>query len=245
MDNKQKTCFVLMPFADDLKEIYTDVYVPACNDLNLHCWRVDEIARPGSISRDIVEGILDADIIIADLTRQNPNVFYELGIAHSTSNKTIMTSQALSDVPFDIRNYRVILYEHSLRGCKALRSTLVQAITELLTALDRTSNPFQDVVSARGSVRVHGKVPLTKICDMSSFPARLRNWFIDHSIVYVSDITTDTLNALAETPGIGRQSLSVICTVLMQKDLFEDIEWLHTFVLKHGIDVTGSRRYYS
>lgn len=74
----QKKCFVLMPFKERLKEIYTEVYKPVCSENGIECWRVDEIARPGSITRDIVEGILDADIIIADLTTRNPNVFYGL-----------------------------------------------------------------------------------------------------------------------------------------------------------------------
>src|SRR5688500_223780 len=99
-----KRCFVLMPFADKLREVYDNVYRAVCSELNIECWRVDEVSRPGSITRDIVEGILDADIIIADLTTRNANVFYELGIAHVVGNKTIMTAQSVDDVPFDIGN---------------------------------------------------------------------------------------------------------------------------------------------
>lgn len=87
----KKSCFVLMPFTQSLYEIYAQIYQPVCKRNNLYCWRVDELFRPGSISRDIMEGILDADVIIADLTGRNPNVFYELGIAHATGNKTIMS----------------------------------------------------------------------------------------------------------------------------------------------------------
>ena len=83
----RKNCFVLMPFEPKYREVYDEVYKPVCSANDLDCWRVDEISRPGSITRDIVEGIIDAEVVIADLTSQNPNVFYELGIAHSVGNK--------------------------------------------------------------------------------------------------------------------------------------------------------------
>lgn len=97
-------CFTLMPFDEKYREIYDNVYKPVCAENGLSCWRVDEVSRPGSITRDIVEGIFDADIVIADLTTRNANVFYELGIAHCSGNKTIMTAQSMADVPFDIGN---------------------------------------------------------------------------------------------------------------------------------------------
>jgi hypothetical protein len=146
---RKNKCFVLMPFDKKFKEVYLEVYQPVCQANNIVCWRVDEINRPGSITRDIIEGILDADIVIADLTTKNANVFYELGIAHTVGNKTIMTSQSIGDVPFDIGNFRVILYEQTIAGSKELYKKLDLAIKELLKALDRTNNPFQDVVSSR------------------------------------------------------------------------------------------------
>lgn len=141
-----------MPFAQRYAEVYAEVYKPACANNDLDCWRVDEIARPGSITRDIVEGIVDAEVIIADLTGQNPNVFYELEISHAVGNKTIMTTQSLADVPFDVRSYRVLVYEQTLTGCRKLGKDLDQALKELLVAMDRTSNPVQEVVSARSSI---------------------------------------------------------------------------------------------
>ncbi len=138
----KKNCFVIMPFADEYKEVYEEVYKPVCEANEIECWRVDEISRPGSITRDIIEGIIDADIIIADLTSKNPNVFYELGIAHSVGNKTIMTAQSTDDIPFDIGNYRVIVYEQSISGSKKFYAQLQNAIQDLLKALDQTNNPM-------------------------------------------------------------------------------------------------------
>ena len=79
-----------------------------------------------------MDGIIDADIIIADLTSKNPNVFYELGIAHSIGNKTVMTCQKEEKLPFDIANYRVIFYEQSIQGVKELAISLDKSIKELI-----------------------------------------------------------------------------------------------------------------
>src|ERR1044072_4763865 len=180
----EKKCFVLMPFQDKLKEIYSEVYVPVCTSNNIHCWRVDEIARPGSITRDIIEGILDADIIIADLTTRNANVFYELGIAHATSNKTIMTAQTTNDVPFDIASYRLIFYNHTLNGCKELSRKLDLAIKELIAALDRTNNPFQEVLATRGGSRIKQKPPLIKLVNYPNLTKPLRDYLQERGIMY-------------------------------------------------------------
>lgn len=244
MNRLDKKCFVLMPFSEELREIYTEVYKPTCEENKIHCWRVDEISSPGSITRDIVEGILDADIIIADLTNQNPNVFYELGIAHASGNKTIMTSKSLDYVPFDIANYRIILYEHTLNGCRQLKKDLDRAIKELLEALDRTNNPFQEVVSTRGYRFSKGKTPLAKLIDFSDLPNKILNYFTKNKIRYKEDLRNEHLEELMATPGIGRTMMSRLCTVLMQRDIFDDVDFLHDFVVKHRLDATGTRGYF-
>lgn len=244
MDKPKKQCFILMPFQDDLKEIYTEVYTPVCAEHDLYCWRVDEISRPGSISRDIIEGILSADIIIADLTRKNPNVFYELGIAHSIGNKTIMTAQGLGHVPFDIRDYRVIIYEHSLKGCRQLREDLSKAMDELLVALDRTNNPFQDVLATRSSIGRSLRDPLAKNTDFSEVAPRIRQWLLEHSIRYYDQLSVEILEEIYATPGIGKKVMSGFCSSLMRSGLFPDVEGFNDFIIKYGLDTSGTRRFW-
>lgn len=220
MPETRKKCFVLMPFADQYREVYQEVYKPVCERSGMDCWRVDELARPGSITRDIVEGILDADVVIADLTSRNPNVFYELGIAHSVGNKTIMTTQGIADVPFDIANYRVLIYEQTIRGSKKLAGELERAIHELLAALDRTNNPLQEVLSQRSPIGVKKKAPLAKFVDLADLPGRMRQWLVDHNVVYAEDVAVSTcgrsprLAGSARSPwaSSSRRSLNMICT---------------------------------
>jgi len=235
-----KKCFVLMPFKEKLKEIYTEVYKPVCSENGIECWRVDEIARPGSITRDIVEGILDADIIIADLTTRNPNVFYELGIAHSTSNKTIMTAQSKEDVPFDIAAYRVIFYEHTLKGCRKLNKSLDLAIKELLVALNRTSNPFQEVVASRGGFRVKGKTPIVNEIPYNALSNALRTLFNKANIIYVEEIKQFDLEELLSVEGFGKQSMAQLCAIVSKYELYDTIEEFHNFVIENKINIHGN-----
>ncbi|WNV03665.1 hypothetical protein RP726_14595 [Candidatus Methylospira mobilis] len=239
-----KKCFVLMPFDEKYREVYAEVYKPACADNGLECWRVDEIARPGSITRDIVEGILDADILIADLTSRNPNVFYELGIAHTVGNKTIMTAQRISDVPFDIANFRVLFYEQSISGSRKLFTELDKAIKELLVALDRTNNPFQEVVSLRSPLGHRRRTPLVKYVDINSLPKHMREWLTANSIMYAEDVAKIDLESMANTPGLGKTSLGKFLAQVLEHDLYPDGEKLQQVIVKHGLRVKADSRGY-
>lgn len=144
---RDKTCFVLMPFKSTLKDVHEHVYKYVCNENGLKCWRIDEIYTPGLITKEIVSGILNADIVIADLTDLNPNVFYELGIAHTTNDKTILVTQSLEKLPFDIGQYGVIRYENTYSGFIEFRIILDKAIKELLTKQEISAHPVRDLVA--------------------------------------------------------------------------------------------------
>lgn len=238
----RKRCFVLMPFAPKFREVYSEVYKPVCAANDLDCWRVDEIARPGSITRDIVEGIIDAEVVIADLTSQNPNVFYELGIAHSVGNKTIMTAQSLDDVPFDIRSYRVVLYKQTIAGSRQLAADLDRAIKELLTAFERTSNPVQEAVSSRSPIGSRKRTPLVKYVDVSGLPKPMRDWLAANNIVYAEDVAAIDLVQLAETPGLGQESLGQFLRQVLKHDLYPDAAAINNVMLQYRISTKPNYR---
>jgi len=233
-----------MPFAEQYREVYQEVYKPVCDKSGMDCWRVDELARPGSITRDIVEGILDADVVIADLTSKNPNVFYELGLADSVGNKTIMTAQSLSDVPFDIANYRILIYEQSIAGSKKLGAELERAIHELLAALDRTNNPLQEVLSQRSPIGVKKKSALAKFVDLSGLTSRMRQWLVEHNITYAEDLARIDLRALAEEPGLGKAALGPLFAAILEHDLHPDVEALQEVIFRYGIRTRPDRNGY-
>lgn len=105
------TCFVMMPFGAWLDVYYKDLFVPAIRDAGLEPLRADELFSTGTVIEQIWEQINKAKILLADLTGKNPNVFYELGLAHADSKPVIFTTASLDDVPFDLRHLRVIVYD--------------------------------------------------------------------------------------------------------------------------------------
>ena len=100
---KNRTCFVIMPIGDqtfadetisatDLKSRYTDLIREAIlkAEPTLEVTRADEVAIPGTITEDILTRIMHSDVVVADVTYPNPNVFYELGLRHASRAGTII-----------------------------------------------------------------------------------------------------------------------------------------------------------
>jgi hypothetical protein len=104
-------CFVLLPLKEPFKTIYSAAVEPVAAELGISCGHAEGIFGPGRIMRDIVSSITFAEVVVAELTGRNPNVFYELGIAHQQGKQVVLLSQTMEDVPFDIRDMRVVLYE--------------------------------------------------------------------------------------------------------------------------------------
>ena len=125
-------CFTLMPFEAELKAVYDDHIRPVVESKGLSCVRADEIVSTGVITRDIWEKINRARFLIADLTGKNPNVFYELGIAHTLGKEVILITQIMEDVPFDLKPLRCIVYEYTPRGMKEMENKLQGTIDEIM-----------------------------------------------------------------------------------------------------------------
>ena len=130
-------CFVLMPFASQFRDVYEAIReIVEGADLNFTCSRADEIFGGGHIIEDILRCIGRAEVIIADVTTRNPNVFYELGIAHMVKDmeKVLILAQDIDDVPFDLRHFRCTVYEQSRQGLRHLQSALLASIKEIARA---------------------------------------------------------------------------------------------------------------
>ncbi len=125
-------CFTLMPFEAELKAVYDDHIRPVVESEGLSCMRADDIVSTGFITWDIWERINRSRFIIADLTRKNPNVFYELGIAHAIGKEVILITQTMEDVPFDLKAIRCIEYSFTPRGMREMESTLRRTIKEIM-----------------------------------------------------------------------------------------------------------------
>ena len=107
-------CFVLMPFKKEFNDVYQIGIKEACDAAGAYCERVDEQHYDGRMLDRIYNQIGKADIVIADMTGQNPNVFYEVGYAHALGKRVLLQTRHSDDIPFDLRDYFHIVYGESL-----------------------------------------------------------------------------------------------------------------------------------
>lgn len=112
-------CFVLMPFDQNFSDIYTLGIKDACENAGAYCERVDEQIFQERILDRIFNQIAKADIVIADMTGKNPNVFYEVGYAHAIGKTTILLTQNSEDIPFDLKHFPHIIYNNKIVDLKS------------------------------------------------------------------------------------------------------------------------------
>lgn len=131
--NSEIFAFVLMPFDSAFDDIYKIGIKETAHSLGLLAERVDEqIFREGILER-IYRQIELADLIVADMTGQNANVFYEVGYAHAKGKLCILLTQNADDIPFDLKHHRHIVYGNSISD---LRSMLLEALEWAKTQID-------------------------------------------------------------------------------------------------------------
>jgi hypothetical protein len=106
------SCFVMMSFAEPIGAYYSTIYEPAIRKAKLRPIRADsDIFGTGKIMDQIWQGMHAARVLVAELTGKNANVYYELGVAHALKKPVVLVAASEADVPFDIRQIRVIYYD--------------------------------------------------------------------------------------------------------------------------------------
>lgn len=140
----EKTCFVIMPIGKQRLEVFKYGIAPACKSAGFEAVRVDQLKGHFNINRKIIEHLFACDVVIAEITDKNPNVFYEMGVAHVLDNKTIMIAQNAQELPFDISNYRCIIYQQSVEGLQELQAEIVESLQTFGEWGRNPSNPVQD-----------------------------------------------------------------------------------------------------
>lgn len=138
--SEKKSAFVIMPIKklgtpeyEHYRALFDGVIAPTIADFGFSVKRADDYQSSGAITKDIILPLATADLVVADLTALNPNVFYELGVRHTLVRRgTIMImDEAQSDLPFDIQAYRVIKFRGDIPGVNALRKELSSYVQQL------------------------------------------------------------------------------------------------------------------
>jgi hypothetical protein len=123
---QSRKAFIVMQFGEPYDTLYREVIAPACEDAGYEPIRADEFARPGIIINDIVQSIQEADVVIAEITPVNANVFYELGYSHAKGKPTILLADKgqMNGLPFDVSGWRCIFYDDTIGGKPRVDSEL-------------------------------------------------------------------------------------------------------------------------
>ena len=161
-------CFVIMPFGNPafdpnavkrseslftnwIKKTVESISDPDSPGKFIQCTRADRSHTTGVVIEDIAEHLVESDIVIADLSGRNANVFYELGVRHATNVNTILISESEGDVPFDLRHLRTFFYQYEPDSMLQLQDHLRSAIAEIIRDRDRLDNPVRRYLFDRES----------------------------------------------------------------------------------------------
>ena len=147
-----------MPFDPEFDSIYDRVIKSGLELAGLSVKCADDIQNQRNILRDVFDGIVNSDLIVADLTNLNPNVFYELAVAHAFRKPVILITQNMDEVPFDLKPYRLIEYDVHFAKIEAAKEKLTNDGKAFLAGELQFGNPFADF-SSEYSVHSRPKVP--------------------------------------------------------------------------------------
>ena len=125
----KKKCFVISPIGEEGSEmrersdkVLEHIIKPPVEECGYECMRADEISEPGIITSQIIQHLIDDDLVVADLTGRNPNLYYELAVRHVVRKPIVQVIQAGESIPFDVAGTRTIHVDHrdldSVADCK-------------------------------------------------------------------------------------------------------------------------------
>lgn len=170
--SKKKSCFVVCPIGDEgsttrrhadwlFHEIIEHV-LEADFASQFDLIRADKIDQPGMIDAQIISHLLDDDLVIADMTELNPNVFYEIGIRHMKELPIVHIVKKGGAIPFDVKLFRAIPYDYADPAeLRTARADLRRALDAVLQPDYKPDNP---VIRARGVVKlIESAAPETAI----------------------------------------------------------------------------------
>ena len=119
--------FMLTPFHEDMRDVY-EMVSNVCKDVGLRCLRGDEDFVEEDLLKHIIKLLVKARIVVANINGRNPNVFYELGIAHAIDKPTIIIAKSVTETPFDVKSKQIIFY----KNLNDLKGKIEKSLTKVL-----------------------------------------------------------------------------------------------------------------
>lgn len=157
----ERICFVIAPIGDEGSEtrrrsdqVLKHIIGPAAEACGYTVIRSDRDARPGIITHQIIQHLLDDPLVVADLTEHNPNVFYELALRHAVRKPVIHLIEVGQKTPFDVGPMRVIQVDHhDMDSVEKCRENIVAQIR----AVEKDPGSFETPISTTVNLRALGQ----------------------------------------------------------------------------------------
>lgn len=158
MTEKKKECFIICPIGEEntatrkrADQILHHVFEPVAEKCGYDTIRADRISKPGIITRQIIEKIIESPLVIADLTDRNPNVLYEIALRHAIRKPLVQIIQKGESLPFDIAATRVIHVDYpDLDSIKEAGAELEKQIKALEKDPGDFDNPISTALDLQG-----------------------------------------------------------------------------------------------
>jgi hypothetical protein len=208
----KRDAYVIMPFsstvtlsADEWTETYEHVFAPAVIGAGYTCAR----AKPetGSLIGAIVRQLHTATVVLADVTDRNPNVFYELGVRHALSKRTIVVAQTPDALPSDLKGYWALAYARTPKGVSEFRQALKEILMKIESEPESSDNPVSDYLQRENAtVQLYTQSAnlrkLNALCtEMSGILVALQNIKFDARLLYFGCLSL-LLDSMYIDPGV-------------------------------------------
>ncbi|MHB0864781.1 hypothetical protein ACYCS5_26930 [Paenibacillus sp. SEL3] len=156
----KKSCFIVMPISDaegyekgHFGRVYEHIIKPACELAGFEPIRADDVKHTNAIILDIIKKIIEADMVLCDLSSRNPNVLYELGIRHAFNLPVVLIKDKITPRPFDISALRDVEYDSTLRidTVNLAIASVGEALRETYEQKGKDTNSLISLLSVRAA----------------------------------------------------------------------------------------------
>jgi len=212
---KGKHAFVIMPFSatpahskQEWTDIYDNLHRPAIEECGYTCERAKP--RTGNLISSIIENLRLSWVVLADLTDNNPNVFYELGVRHALSKRTIVVCQDSSAIPSDLRGTWTLVYATDLAGAALFKREIRRILREIEEQPERADSPVAEYIE-RENLSASRYVYLENVKKLGALTTELSG----------NALVLDTLTLGRRVP--GSSAMVTDCLRLLLTTLYVDI----------------------